>query len=314
MCSKLDEFELIKKITRQQSHFAAKGMIGPGDDCAVFDNGFLITTDTLLEDTHFKLQYSSYYDIGWKALAVSLSDIAAMGGVPIGATVAIQIPETLALTQVEELYRGVYALADKYDVAILGGDTVRSDKLGINTTVVGKALSLPILRSGARDQDDIWLSNQIGLAQLGLDSFENNQNIQYRIFHQRPEPRLELAKYLAENKVANSMLDVSDGLFQDLMHICKASSLRASLVLEKIPSAISYLENPELLLKLCASGDDYELLFSANKAYRTQLAKNNSLSLIGEFSAQEPSIYVGSDNLTEILKKNGISQMGYSHF
>ena len=308
---KLDEFSLIAKIVRTKSYFDSKGIVGPGDDCAVFGDNLLITTDTLLENRHFKLEYSSLSDIGWKSLAVSLSDIAAMCGKPEIVTVAIQLPEDIDIV---EIYKGIYELADLFQVEIVGGDTVKSEKLGITTTVVGKTIKRPILRSGAKLNDDLWLSDQVGLAQLGLESFSNNNYNELRRYHQRPMPHLGVIGLIKDH--ANSMIDVSDGLFQDLMHICNASNLSASIDLDMIPCPIAYSQSKQDFLRLCTSGDDYVLLFSAAKECRENLATSKSFKLIGEFveSTKQPEIYVKSELLTDILRENHIERLGYSHF
>ena len=313
----LSEFELIKKLTRDQSYFDKQGIIGPGDDCSVFDGNNLITTDTLIEDVHFSLDYSSFYEVGWKSIAVSLSDIAAMGGQPLVCTVALTVKEGLSDQSLEELYRGIYDISDENGLSIVGGDTTKSGFFSITCTIVGKSISEPILRSNAKSGDCIWLSNKIGLAQLGLDSFrQKNGYNECRVHHTKPHPRLELSKFLAKNNLASSMIDVSDGLFQDLMHIANSSNLSVKLSLESIPSVISYESNKKRFLELCTSGDDYELLFTSAKENTNDLSKRSDLTKIGsiEQRSKKSAIYVDGQEIGELLSQVGIDSLGYKHF
>jgi len=309
-----DEFELINKIVRDKSYFKKYDIIGPGDDCSVFADNLLITTDTIIEEVHFKLNYSSFYDVGWKSIAVSLSDIAAMCGEPLVCTVALTLREGITEQNIEELYKGIYELADQHALQIVGGDTTKSKVLSVTTTVVGKAISKPILRSSAKSGDGIWLSNKIGLAQIGLESFVNNEESKYRAFHTRPNPRLGLAKYLAENNLVNSMLDVSDGLFQDLMHLCKDSGLSANIESEKIQALTSFADDSSRFLKLCSSGDDYELLFSSSKENESKLASLDGVAQIGSFTAGQAEIFLDGVSIQEIMKKSDLKSLGYKHF
>ena len=190
--------------------------------------------------------------------------------------------------------------------------------MGITSTVVGKAIAKPILRSGAKSGDDIWISNQIGRAQLGLNSFIANseKNKQFRKYHCCPEPRLELAAKLAQDNLASAMIDVSDGLFQDLLHIAEASNLSAQIELLSISAPITFDSDAENFLKLCSSGDDYELLFSASSQNRSKINAIGGLSLIGQFRKPDSSasIYLGSEEIHAFLGRYGIKQLGYCHF
>lgn len=312
----LSEFELINTIVRDQDYFNKYSLTGPGDDCGVFNQNLLITSDTIIEQSHFDLNYSTFFDVGWKSIAVSLSDIAAMGGKPLVCTVALTVKEGISEEEIQEIYKGIYSISDQHNLQIIGGDTTKSKLLSITTTVVGQSINSPILRSSAKAGDVICLSNKIGLAQLGLEAFIEKQNNEYQIFHTRPNPRLELSTFLAHNKLANSMIDVSDGLFQDLMHVCQSSKLSAKLFSNQIPSEVGFLEDKKKFLQLCSSGDDYELLFSCTEQEYQKITKDNQVYKIGYFEQanNQSEIYLDKSNLKELLAEYRINSLGFKHF
>ena len=336
----LGEFGLIEKLTAGAKLHDVPGILGAGDDCAVlpwpvFGEGMsvLVTTDALIEEVHFSRSLSSPYDIGWKSLAVSLSDVAAMGGVAKAAVVALTLSADQDLPYVEELYRGIYALAELADISIVGGDTVRSPLFGITVTVLG-AVRLPaILRSGACSGDDLWLSGTVGGAELGLRALRGSisglsTEIADRVIlrHRRPQPRSRLGLLLCERSLATSLIDISDGLLQDAGHIAVRSNKELIIEVDLMPCE---RDVPEEILSTAirlSSGDDYELLFSAPVGRRSEIAAISeqdaltTVTRIGRVQEAEKRAQVLIQRngscipLTEYLLKNGCGAGGYQHF
>ena len=235
----------------------------------------LITADLLIEDIHFNLQWTSLSDLGHKSLAVNLSDIAAMGGVPAYVILSLGIPAHFDSRQIAQLYRGLSALAKKSRVHLVGGDTNVAKSLVISVCVVGHAPYAPVRRSGARAGDDIYVTGTLGDSALGL-KYLRQRNIsvkagplaQLLARHHRPIPRLAAGAALARGKLAAAMIDVSDGLLQDLGHICKASGVGALIWNEQLPLSRAYrkLAGRAGTRYALSGGEDYELLFAPGRA------------------------------------------------
>ncbi|MEE9585047.1 MAG: thiamine-phosphate kinase [Candidatus Brocadiales bacterium] len=248
---------------------------GIGDDAAVIrgPKGLcVLTTDTLLEGTHFRLKDTGPRALGKKAVAASLSDIAAMGCRATIALISIAFPRSTPMRFARQLTRGLNDTAAKYGVTVVGGDTVTGrGPLLINVTVLGNADGLrPVLRSGARPGDAIMVTGELGGTILGK--------------HLRFEPRLKEAVYLNKNFGLHSMIDISDGLSLDLGHILEESGVGAVLYEEQIPiSKAAYTlarrtgKNP--LHHALADGEDYELLFTLSKSHAERLVKKNPLKI-----------------------------------
>ena len=243
-----------------------------GDDCALLrpDAGLdlALTTDTLLEGRHF-LPDAEPRALGHKALAVSLSDLAAMGATPRWATLAIALPAADA-AWLEAFSAGLYALAERFGVDLVGGDTTRSPLRTINITAIGEVPpGLALERAGARPGDDVWVSGELGGAALGLVHPENPEAA--KRLHV-PEPRVELGERL--RRLAHAAIDLSDGLAGDLAHLLERSRVGAVIEYERIPKSASFakLKDPGLEKDcvLCG-GDDYELLFTAPREHRAEL-------------------------------------------
>ncbi len=279
--SEIGEFALIRRLTALAPPLADRRITGPGDDCAVIaaellapggaDTRLLVTTDSLIENRHFRLDYSSFFDVGWKSLAVSLSDIAAMGGTAIGAVLSLHLPSSLAVEDLEELYRGIYALARHHGVLILGGDTVLAKEFAVCLTAFGTTAGEPIRRSGALPGDELWLSGEVGGAGAGLELLKQGGSLDdcaksILLRHQRPEPRLVLADLLLRTGAVSAMIDISDGLLQDAGHIAEQSGVQCVISLNDVPFADGVLGMGISRLTAASSGDDYELLFCAPKA------------------------------------------------
>jgi thiamine-monophosphate kinase len=324
--SRLGEFGVIDRIRRSVQ--TGRGVrLGIGDDAAWLDavsNSFLVTTDLLLERVHFNLAWTSLVDLGHKSLAVNLSDIAAMGGVPAYAVVSLGIPAHFRSEQVDALYRGMRGLARRFQVSIVGGDTSAADFLLISVTLIGHAPHRPIGRSGAGVGDDIYVTGTLGDASLALQLLRRNSRaLRHRAAafllkrHHRPMPRCHVGLVLARRKLAAAMIDVSDGLLQDLGHICRSSGVGAVLWEESLPLSRSYhiLAGNQARRCALAGGEDYELLFCARPMYRAAIravARHTGIKIsrIGACVAKRRGIAV-LDSAGNALS---LPAPGYDHF
>lgn len=280
------EFNLIKKhFTRPTRHTN----LGVGDDAALISisNGMelAISADMLVAGTHFFADCDAQ-QLGWKSLAVNISDMAAMGANAKWATLAIALPEVNE-PWLAEFSRGFFACADAFNVDLIGGDTTRGP-LTISVQIMGEVpIGQAIKRSGAQLGDDIWVSGKLGSAALGLAHLQGKivlENDALRAsIHALHSPAPRAALGLALRGIATSCIDISDGLLADLGHILKASNLGAKLDLEKIPCMDflkNNLENPQFQAFILAGGDDYELCFTAPSYVRDAiLALLNTLNI-----------------------------------
>ena len=290
-------------------------MLGVGDDCALVrpDAGLdlAITTDMLVEGRHF-LPDVEPGALGHKSLAVNLSDLAAMGATPRWVTLAIALPAVDA-KWLEAFSAGLFALAARYNVDLIGGDTTSGAVRTICITAVGEVPpGLALERGGARPGDDVWVSGELGGAALGLIRPDIPEAA--RRLH-RPEPRVELGERL--RRLAHAAIDVSDGLAGDVVHILERSHVGATIEYERIPRTeiFSELKDPELEKNCVLSGgDDYELLFTAPREHRGELdALGRELALpltrIGTIH--------GGDSRLEVRDAQGrpvAHRGGYDHF
>jgi thiamine-monophosphate kinase len=282
--SRLGEFGLIERVRRRTVQ--GRGVkLGIGDDAAwvqTRSGSCLLTTDLLIEGIHFDLKWTSLYALGHKTLAVNMSDIAAMGGRPAYLLLSLGIPSTFESEDMEEYYRGLRSLALKSGVALVGGDTSVAKSLFISACLVGHAPYRPITRGGARVGDDIYVTGTLGDSALALKLLRG-KSLQFRkpgtrfllSRHHFPTARLRVGATLARNKLASAMIDVSDGLLQDLGHICKASRIGAILAEEKLPLSAAYrsLAGHEGTDYALSGGEDYELLFCARRRDRSEIEK-----------------------------------------
>jgi thiamine-monophosphate kinase len=280
--SELGEFGLIEKIRRTAP--VGRGVrLGIGDDAAWVDNfssSCVLTADLLLEGVHFDLRWTSLFDLGYKSLAVNLSDIAAMGGVPAYATVSLGIPPNYRAEQVYEFYRGMNFLARKSAVSIVGGDTSSAGSLLISICLLGHAPYRPISRAGAKVGDDIYVTGTLGDSALALELLKRKSpalrqsGTAYLLKrHHQPTPRVRAGVLLAREKLAAAMIDVSDGLLQDLGHICKASGVGAVIWQEDLPRSSRYLALADDSRWALSGGEDYELLFCARRRGRAAIGR-----------------------------------------
>lgn len=314
------EFDLIGSyFTRPAKHTA----LSIGDDAALISltagNELAISADMLVAGTHF-FHDTDAYQLGWKSLAVNISDMAAMGASPRWATLAIALPEVNE-SWLAEFSRGLFACADRFNIDLIGGDTTRGP-LTISIQIMGEApAAQAIKRSEAKADDDIWISGSVGSAALGLNHLLNKTTIPADVLPicldalHAPMPRVELG--LALRGLANSCIDVSDGLMADLGHILKASNLGASIELNSVPCH-AYLHEKlhDAMYQHCvlAGGDDYELVFTAAPSQRDaiiQLGKklNLPLSLIGKTTPSQ-GLEVSFNQQTLQLTKRGFDHFG----
>ncbi len=309
----MNEFELIAKLTKALPSGPGV-LVGAGDDCAVLDFGlpeklFLFKTDAVVEGVHFEKD-SPPRGIGHKALARCLSDIAAMAGTPNAAVVTIGLPEHFKPENIEKIYDGLSALAKKYGVAIVGGETtVNPERIFISISLLGTvSRGKQILRSTAKAGDAIFVTGELGGSSAGK--------------HLDFEPRLAEALWLAEHFSIHAMIDLSDGLAGDLRHVLTASGTGAELLKSAIPVSRTAKErvrqNPNAKTPLAAAltdGEDFELLFT--------VAAGDAVKLLDEWKEQFPRLKLScigkiteGDGIT-IRDKDGIRPLtlhGYVHF
>ena len=271
------EFEL---ISRYFARPALQAVLGPGDDCALLapspGKELAITTDMLVAGTHF-LPDTDPFQLGWKTLAVNLSDLAAMGAKPRWVLLAGSLPEADE-AWISAFADGLFACAKRYTVDLVGGDTTRGPLnlclTALGETPVGKALR----RDRAQEGDDVWVSGQPGLAALGLAHLQGRRQLPEALVArcvaalQKPTPRIELGLALQERQLAHAAIDVSDGLLADLGHIAERSGLDAEVYEVQLPYLPAGVDPALARQAQIAGGDDYELVFVASPDHRHLLA------------------------------------------
>lgn len=270
------EFGFIDMI--RQSFDVPVDMLGIGDDCAVIPSGdseLIYSTDMLVEGVHFLRDAATPEDIGWKSLAVNLSDIAAMGGTPIATFLSIALPKDVQGEWAERFIAGYAQLSKKYNVPLLGGDTTSSLRdIAINVGILGRApLGKSVKRSGAIVGQGIYVTGNLGDSSGGLQAILNNwdktQEVESLIqSHIKPIPPIDEGQALMHTGIVGAMMDISDGIASDLRHIMKASGVGAEVHLDRIPvsdnlkwACEKYEKNARALA--VGGGEDYELLFTA---------------------------------------------------
>lgn len=303
----LGEFGLIEHLTRNNDTRQAGTLLSVGDDAAVIDQfgrQTVITTDMLLEGVHFDLMYTPLKHLGYKAVAVNLSDLCAMMATPTHITVSIGISNRFSVEALDEFYEGVYAACERYQVDLIGGDTSTSLKgFVISITAIGEvAPDRFVTRSGARKNDLICVSGDLGAAYLGLQLLEREKKIflespgvqpdlEQRAYIVgrilKPEPRTDIVQWLQEHEIVpTSMIDVSDGLSSELLHLCRRSDVGCIVQEEKIPMHEEMRETAfrfNLDPTACAlsGGEDYELLFTVRQEDYEKIVRNEQISVIG---------------------------------
>ena len=310
------EFEIIERYFKKKMKQTA---LGVGDDAAMIHvrNNYqlAISSDMLIENIHF-LKNTNPSHLGWKSLAVNLSDIAAMGAIPKWATLSISLPK-INHAWLKKFSKGFFKCADKFGIDLIGGDTTKGP-LSISITIMGESKKdEALLRSGAKINDDIWVTGQLGLASMGLANLQGQLKLPPRIKMkciralEIPTPKTFLGSYLS--RYANSCIDISDGLIQDLRHILKASKVGASLLLNDIPCE-KFIHTSKQYQFVLNGGDDYELLFTAAKKNRTFIKKiakktNTPVTMIGNITKKK-----ALNILSEQGKSIKFNPKGFDHF
>lgn len=285
------EFELIDRFTRALPLTGAGVTLGPGDDTALLrppaGQDLAVTVDAVVEGVHFDGRFSAE-DVGWKALAVNLSDLAAMGARPLWALVALAFPPGTAAARLSGLARGLGACARAHRIAVAGGNVSRASELSVTVTAVGAVpRGAALTRAGARPGDLLLATGTLGDAALGL---RPGAPAALRRRQRRPAPRLALGRAL--RGIARAGIDVSDGLVQDLGHLCRASGAGAEVEAAAVPTSAAYRRLaaglPEPLLPALAGGEDYELLLAVPPArlaaaHAAARRTRTPLSVIGRF-------------------------------
>ncbi len=333
--SSLGEFGLIDRLTENIELQNASSLLGVGDDAAVIDTfgrQMVVTTDLLLEGVHFDLMYTPLKHLGYKSVIVNLSDIYAMNATPTQVTLSIGISNRFSVEALDEFYEGVYAACNRYGVDLVGGDTTSSQKgFVISVTAIGEvAPDKYVKRSTANKGDLICVSGDLGAAYIGLLFLEREKKIfrespdvqpdlegeSYVIGRLlKPEARKDIVEFLAAQEVVpTAMIDISDGLSSDILHICKQSNLGCVLHEEKIPIAEQMKQAAfkfEIDPTACAlsGGEDYELLFTISQTDYDKLVLNEEISVVGYMTEAEQ----GSHIVTKGGSKHPVTAQGWNH-
>jgi thiamine-monophosphate kinase len=314
--SRLGEFGLIKHLTQFVDLKHESSIKGVGDDAAVIDNKgkqTVVTTDMLVEGVHFDLMYVPLKHLGFKSVAVNVSDICAMNATPQQITVSMAVSNRFSLEAIEELYQGILLACKKFKVDLVGGDTTSSQMgLVLSITAIGQAEPEELVyRDGAKEGDLLCVTGDLGGAYMGLQILEREKKIfmetpsiqpdlegkDYIIQRQlKPEARTDIKSLLKDMEVKpTSMIDISDGLASETLHICTQSNTGCNLYEEKIPiDPLTYNTARELNLDptVCAlsGGEDYELLFTIDSSDYNKIKGNPNITVIGHMTHAKEGI------------------------
>lgn len=332
----LGEFGLIDHLTRNFEIHNASTIVSVGDDAAVIDHfgkQTVITTDMLLEGVHFDLMYTPLKHLGYKAVVVNLSDVFAMNATPTHITMSIGLSNRFSVEAINEFYEGVYLACEKYNVDLVGGDTSTSQKgFVISVTAIGEvAADKVVKRSTAGKGDLICVSGDLGGAFLGLTLLERekkiyleNPQVQPDLEQEdyivgrllKPEARQEIIRFFEENDILpTAMMDVSDGLSSEALHICKQSGLGCRIYEEKLPiaedsrrAAFKFGLDPTV----CAlnGGEDYELIFTLKQSDYDKITLNEQISVVGYMT----DIAEGCKIITKAGNTFDITAQGWNAF
>lgn len=324
--SELGEFALIERLTQGLAPIHSETKLGVGDDACVLSHtgDQVISTDTLAEGIHFNLQYAPLKHLGYKSVVVSISDIVAMGATPKQILVAISVSNRFTIEALDEIYRGIHAACKNYRLDLVGGDTTSSQSgLIINVTAIGEVEKDKVIpRSGAKMNDLLVVSGNLGGAYMGLQVLERERAVwlqnpdnqpdldAYTYLMERqlkPEARLDILRAIKEKGIEpTSMIDISDGLSSELLHIAKASKQSVQVYEDKIP--IDYLTektaeefNLNPTITALNGGEDYELLFSVSLDDKERIEEIQDLTIIGYLGdASESNGLIAKGNQTKV--------------
>ena len=334
--SSLGEFGLIRHLTKNIELQNVSSILGVGDDCAVIDHfgkQTVVTTDLLIEGVHFDLMYTPLKHLGYKSVVVNLSDVYAMNATPTQITISIGFSNRFSVEALDEFYEGVYAACETYGVDLIGGDTSTSQKgFIISVTALGEVTPEKLVRRNtARPGDLLCCSGDLGSAYVGLLFLEREKKIflespqvqpdlegeKYVISKLlKPEARKDIIEFFEENDIIpTSMMDVSDGLSSEILHICSQSGVGCRLYEEKIPIA-DEMKNAAYKFEIdptaCAlsGGEDYELLFTLTQSEYDKLVLNEQISVIGYMTEATE----GRRIITKGGKLHDITAQGWNAF
>jgi thiamine-monophosphate kinase len=334
--NELGEFGLIEHLTKNNETKQASTILSVGDDAAVIDHfgkQTVISTDMLVEGVHFDLMYTPLKHLGYKSIAVNVSDIYAMNATPTHVTVSLAFSNRFSVEALDQFYDGVYAACEYYNVDLIGGDTTSSQKgFVISVTAIGEVSPDKFVkRDGAKDKELICVSGDLGAAYLGLTILEREKKIflespsvQPDLENQaylvgrmlKPEARKDVFDFLESAGIMpTSMMDVSDGLSSELMHICKQSNVGCVLYEEKIPihdETKMYAYKLEVDPTACAlsGGEDYELLFTIQQSDYEKMVLNENISVIGYITPIEEGLHI----ITKSGNKHALTAQGWNAF
>lgn len=333
--AEIGEFGLIELLTKEFISKNDSTQLSVGDDAAVIDfnkKNTLISTDMLVEGVHFDLSYFPLKHLGYKAITSSISDICAMNGICSQVTVSVAISNRFKIESLKDLYSGIKVACENYNVDLVGGDTTSSNKgLIISVTALGvPSESGFVKRSGAKTNDLIVVSGTLGGAYLGLQVLEREKQVflvnpsnkpdltAYKNIIQkqlRPEARNDIIEFFQESKIKpTSMIDISDGLSSEIIHLCKSSNKGCKIYEDKIPISDDSLQackefNLEPTTIALSGGEDYQLLFTVAQENLDQIQNNLNLSVIGHITSSKEMI---------LLEKSGrnimIESLGWKSF
>jgi len=324
--AELGEFGLIDHLTAKFTSKQASTVKAIGDDAAILDYNneqVVVTTDLLLEGIHFNLTYTPLKHLGYKAVAVNLSDVYAMNATPRQITVSIGVSQKMAVEHMDELYEGIALACDRYNVDLIGGDTSASlTGLTISITAMGTAAANKITRRDSAETNNlICVSGDLGGAYMGLQLLEREKEVfqssgggqpqlegyEYILQRQlKPEPREEVVQLLDKLGIQpTSMIDISDGLSSELMHICTKSGKGCKIYQDKLPidaetSKMAEEFKLEPIIAALNGGEDYELLFTIEAGDFEKLKEEKIISVIGHITEQEEGAYMVSASGQEI--------------
>ncbi|MBL7707823.1 MAG: thiamine-phosphate kinase [Chitinophagaceae bacterium] len=333
--SSLGEFGLIDHLTKNIELQNASSVLGVGDDAAVIDHfgkQTVVTTDLLVEGVHFDLMYTPLKHLGYKSVIVNLSDIYAMNAIPTQIVISLGISNRFSLEAMDEFYEGVYAACTKYGVDLVGGDTTSSQKgFIISVTAIGEvAPDKFVKRSTAQKGDLLCVSGDLGAAYVGLLFLEREKKIYMEspgvqpdlegesfVIGKllKPEARKDIIEFLASSEITpTAMMDISDGLSSEVLHICKQSNLGCVLYEDKIPvneqmkqAAFKFEIDPTA----CAlsGGEDYELVFTIPQSEYDKLVLNEEISVVGYMTEPEQGAHI----ITKGGSKHTLTAQGWNH-
>lgn len=311
--SGIGEFGLIDRISRKIKDKKVRTQIG--DDTAVLKTGkkfLLFTTDTLVEGDHFSREWFTPFQIGKKAMEINVSDIAATGGIPKYVLISLCLPEDMTVEFVEELYRGIRSVGSKYGFEVIGGNVTHAKQIVVDVCMVGETKK-PVLRSGAKVNDMICVTGDLGKSKAGLELLTRfGKNARKDLIVPHIEPRARLRESGIISRFANSMIDVSDGLAPEVRHICELSKKGAVIWKEKIPVSKRTKESAKILGKdprdfALYGGEDFELVFTLPEK-NVKKIKGVKFSVVGKILPESEGII-----LLERGEKREMGK-GYDHF